>query len=391
MLFGKYMKIKSINASYSSRKVNIQDVEFNKGLTLLVGASGVGKTQILDAICDIKTVALGESINGFSWQIEFSIDEHDYLWSGEFNGVEEDALARVQGLFSKSKSRSNSNARIKTEQLYIDSDLIIHREEEQIIFKGSPTLKLAPNESCIKLLQQENLITPIFESFKKVKLIASQDETPFANIAVGLNNQEFNSFNELRALTSHVLEKAYLCQNNFEDKFEDICEAYKEIFPFIKNIEIMQTELNIPNSDGKKLYQYMYRILEDGVEDWIYQEQISSGMKKVFLQLCYLLLSPPQSIFLIDEFENGFGVNCIDAISEWLLKPNMKYQFIITSHHPYIINHIPSKRWKIVSRNKNIIQAYEADRFLDESNHESFIKLINLPIYKLGASTNIDN
>ncbi|MGL5213231.1 MAG: AAA family ATPase, partial [Acinetobacter junii] len=271
------MKIKSINASYSSRKVNIQDVEFNKGLTLLVGASGVGKTQILDAICDIKTVALGESINGFSWQIEFSIDEHDYLWSGEFNGVEEDALARVQGLFSKSKSRSNSNARIKTEQLYIDSDLIIHREEEQIIFKGSPTLKLAPNESCIKLLQQENLITPIFESFKKVKLIASQDETPFANIAVGLNNQDFNSFNELRALTSHILEKAYLCQNKFEDKFEDICEAYKEIFPFIKNIEIMQTELNIPNSDGKKLYQYMYRILEDGVEDWIYQEQISSG------------------------------------------------------------------------------------------------------------------
>lgn len=114
-------------------------------------------------------------------------------------------------------------------------------------------------------------------------------------------------------------------------------------------------------------------------------------MKKVFLQLCYLLLSPPHSVFLIDEFENGFGVNCIDAISEWLLKPNMKYQFIITSHHPYIINHIPSKRWKIVSRNKNIIQAYEADQFLDESNHESFIKLINLPIYKLGASTNIDN
>uniref|UniRef100_UPI0012506506 AAA family ATPase n=1 Tax=Acinetobacter junii TaxID=40215 RepID=UPI0012506506 len=196
---------------------------------------------------------------------------------------------------------------------------------------------------------------------------------------------------ELRALTSHILEKAYLCQNKFEDKFEDICEAYKEIFPFIKNIEIMQTELNIPNSDGKKLYQYMYRILEDVVEDWIYQEKISSGMKKVFLQLCYLLLSPPQSIFLIDEFENGFWVNCIDAISEWLLTPIMKYQFIITSHHPYIINHIPSKRWKIVSRNKNIIQAYEADRFLDESNHESFIKLINLPIYKLGASTNIDN
>ncbi len=384
------MKIKSINASYSSRKVNIQDVEFNKGLTLLVGASGVGKTQILDSICDIKAVAMGESINGFCWQIEFSIDENEYLWLGKFNGVEEDALNRVKSLFSSSKSRNNSNAHIKTESLYINSDLVIHREEEQIIFNGSPTLKLAPNESCIKLLQQENLISPIYESFKKVKLITSHDETPFANIAVGVNDQEFNDFNELRILTSHILEKAYLCQHQFNNKFEDICEAYKEIFPFIKNVEIVQTELNIPNSDGKKLYQYMYRILEDGVENWIYQEQISSGMKKVFLQLCYLMLSPPKSILLIDEFENGFGVNCIDAISEWLLKPNLKYQFIITSHHPYIINHIPSKRWKIVSRNKNIIQAYEADTLLDDSNHESFIKLINLPIYKLGASTNID-
>ena len=213
------MKIKSINASYSSRKVNIQDVEFNKGLTLLVGASGVGKTQILDSICDIKAVAMGESINGFCWQIEFSIDENEYLWSGKFNGVEEDALNRVKSLFSSSKSRNNSNAHIKTESLYINSDLVIHREEEQIIFNGSPTLKLAPNESCIKLLQQENLISPIYESFKKVKLITSHDETPFANIAVGVNDQEFNDFNELRILTSHILEKAYLCQHQFNNKF----------------------------------------------------------------------------------------------------------------------------------------------------------------------------
>jgi recombinational DNA repair ATPase RecF len=54
------MKIQSLSVKYSTRNICIQDVEFNNGLSLLVGVSGVGKTQILDAICDIKQIALGK-------------------------------------------------------------------------------------------------------------------------------------------------------------------------------------------------------------------------------------------------------------------------------------------------------------------------------------------
>ncbi|MCB4235556.1 hypothetical protein LDL59_11875 [Kaistella anthropi] len=54
-------------------------------LTLLVGASGVGKTQILRALMALKQIAGGSSINGINWKIEFStLSNQSYVWEGEF-------------------------------------------------------------------------------------------------------------------------------------------------------------------------------------------------------------------------------------------------------------------------------------------------------------------
>ncbi|MOA29450.1 hypothetical protein D3C78_1504630 [compost metagenome] len=61
-------------------------------------------------------------------------------------------------------------------------------------------------------------------------------------------------------------------------------------------------------------------------------------------------------------------------------------QFILTSHHPYIINNIPLDNWKIVSRKAGVVDNYSAEHFnLQESNHEAFTKLINLSVYFDGA------
>ena len=63
------------------------------------------------------------------------------------------------------------------------------------------------------------------------------------------------------------------------------------------------------------------------------------------------------------------------------------YQFIVTSHHPYIINKIPVEKWKIVNREKNVIKSYKAKDYIDSSNHDSFIKLINSNFYMHGIHT----
>jgi len=82
---------------------------------------------------------------------------------------------------------------------------------------------------------------------------------------------------------------------------------------------------------------------------------------------------------LIDEFENSLGVNCIDSITQDLLFGNNQLQFIITSHHPYIINNISPKFWKIVTRKAGIITVYSAQDFhISPSQQKAFIDLINV-------------
>ncbi|MGD1715765.1 AAA family ATPase [Dapis sp. BLCC M172] len=93
---------------------------------------------------------------------------------------------------------------------------------------------------------------------------------------------------------------------------------------------------------------------EKGVSNWILPPHISSGMFKTLMYISELYLSPEGSVILIDEFEKSLGVNCLDSVTDLILE-NPRLEFIITSHHPYIINNIGNKYWKIVTHQGNII------------------------------------
>jgi AAA15 family ATPase/GTPase len=59
-------------------------------------------------------------------------------------------------------------------------------------------------------------------------------------------------------------------------------------------------------------------------------------MFKTLMYIAEIYLSPEGAVVLIDEFENSLGSNCIDAVTD-ILTERQDLQFIITSHHPYII------------------------------------------------------
>ena len=78
------MKILNLTYEDKALKWSLEKANFEK-LTLLVGASGVGKTQILNSIMKLKAIADGKSISGIKWNIEFVTLENElYNWSGEF-------------------------------------------------------------------------------------------------------------------------------------------------------------------------------------------------------------------------------------------------------------------------------------------------------------------
>ena len=117
-------------------------------------------------------------------------------------------------------------------------------------------------------------------------------------------------------------------------------------------------------------------ILEKEVQTWV--TNISSGMLKTLMYISELYLSPDGCVFLIDEFENSLGVNCLDQVTELILD-NQRSQFFVTSHHPYIINNISPAFWKIVTRQQGTVTLKNASDFhISESRQKAFIDLINI-------------
>ncbi len=88
------MRIKSLYCKNHFFEWEIKEIDFsNANTTLLVGISGVGKTQILKAIANLQYIVDGASINGFEWNVKFSIGAKNYFWEGIF-----DTLTSVEGL-----------------------------------------------------------------------------------------------------------------------------------------------------------------------------------------------------------------------------------------------------------------------------------------------------
>lgn len=124
-------------------------------------------------------------------------------------------------------------------------------------------------------------------------------------------------------------------------------------------------------------YTVLY-IKEKGFSSWIKQSNISSGMLKTLMYISELYLSPKGSVMLIDEFENSLGVNCLDSMTE-IVTDNKDLQFILTSHHPYIINNISPKHWKIVTRQGGVVQVKDPQELgISKSREKAFIDLINI-------------
>ena len=87
------MKIISLRLKNNFLGWDFDEVDFSSNLTLLVGVSGAGKTQILWAITDLKRITNGGAINGFEWKIKFStVNGTKFIWEGSFDTIETDDL-----------------------------------------------------------------------------------------------------------------------------------------------------------------------------------------------------------------------------------------------------------------------------------------------------------
>lgn len=384
--FEGIMKINLISFKNEVREWKFDEVAFDD-LTLLVGISGVGKTQILRSIVELKRIANGYNANGIRWKIHFqTIENINFIWEGKFenNKFPDDALVVED---EDNENIKKQGSKIVFENLYRDNILIIERDTEKILFQKKIMPKLDSNESILKILKEEELIKPAYESFNRIIFrdhTISESETRFFKSQNYYEKalKKYKTLENLRNSNLDTKDKLFLVQKISYDTFEEIKDRFIDVFQQVEDLRVEPIKEDMPFEIN------LIQIKEKGVKNWITQDKISSGMLRTLKHISEMFLWADGTLILIDEFENSLGLNCINVLSHDLLTESRRIQFIATSHHPYVINHIPHANWKLVTREGGHIQVYDTKRFsLERSSHDNFIKLINLKEYREGIKT----
>ena len=370
------MKFKSITARNKRTGWNIENMQFNPMLTLLVGASGVGKTNVLNIVRMLTRVAKGESFNGFAWEVEFELNRRDYVWEGEFEIIE------ANQTLMRAMEVGDAHASVVREMILDKGEIIVMRSSDGIRYKGNDLVKLDNAKSIVELLKEEPSIKPIYDGFIQCyELEMTDNSRQFEpNLSKYKGLMDLDHIKQLGYLSP--LEKLYLLRVNKLKEFELIGQTFRTIFPSVEMIDVAMSKA------FDNYFVIELKIKEKDVDSWIGQLDISSGMFRTMLQITALVLANDGDVIMIDEFENGLGVNCINELADLIMEPEADIQVVMTSHHPYIINTIPVKDWKILTRNGSNVQVHTAEELHigEHSKHEAFMQLMQTPEYKTGQN-----
>lgn len=366
------MFIEKLWAQNKALEWEIQEINFSP-FNLLVGASGVGKTQILRTLMELMLQGKGHSTNGLSWDISIREQGHHFRWKGITDYKEEEPYSNlfVPPIILQEEVFYN-NKQIFSRS-YVDGD-------HQTFYKGNPIPKLTVNSSAIHLIQEEEFLM-MWKSFFKV-IYSSLAFHPNFHMPFDPNHQAFQSIEDIQESRFHILAKLFYLQQFVPTIFEQIKASFCQVFPQVYDIQIVYIE---PSSEQKSRPKPFVQIKLSEMKRWISQNEMSAGMLKSLLHLAEIYLCPHESVIIIDEFENSLGVNCIDEVLKEMYLFRQDLQFIITSHHPYIINSVDFQHWKLVTRNGGVISTHAASEFnLGKSRHKAFTQLINLEAYQTG-------
>ncbi len=270
------------------------------------------------------------------------------------------------------------------EELYLNGDLLAERKENEIKLGGIATPRLSSYKSVLNLFNEEESIALVSDSFNK---IMQSDDSDAKGIHLNENFdnylKKYSTLESIQNASVPVYLKLALAYKNQPDAFNTIKNHFTDVFTQVEDIKLEPSEESIFPFSVRNTPHLQIR--EKNVSKWISQNKISSGMLKTLMQISLLFLCAEGTVILIDEFENSLGINCIDALTENLLYDRRNLQFIVTSHHPYIINAIGMEHWKVVSRNGGIVSTKDAKEYnLGKSRHESFKQLIQLTDYREG-------
>jgi hypothetical protein len=373
------MKIISYEADAGPNDLHFSKMHFSQ-LNLIVGDSATGKTRLLNTIfnCGVMAVQRDKLYFG-SWDITFEHQGQLYRWIIQAGGEKGDEKVQIEKI-----------VKVKGDG---EEEVLVSRTPMDFIFVDKVLPKLAPRETSITLLHEEDLIKPIHSAFSSImrrsffgpdlELAGSFESIP----QVFLDKiRKSRNKDDIFPLNLGLSGRLYILSQYFKDVYGRICKEFMSVFPFVLNYDVLNAEKFGVHMPG---ICPVFAVQEKHMgQTWVPLNELSSGMKKVLLILTDIFTMPENGgVYLLDEYENSLGLNAINFFPSILFESGTKSQFIITSHHPYIIGNVPVKSWIVLHRKgKEVLvkQGEALEERYSKSKQKAFVQLINDPFFTEG-------
>lgn len=373
--------MKIINYEFSDVEDLFSPVKFSH-VNLFVGASGSGKTRFFNTIFNLGSfICTNQNFKRGRWNLTFAIGVKNYEYSLN-------VTSDPDGKYEISEEKLNT---IEKDGL---QKSLLRREGAKCYFRDTELPKFPRNNSLIWSLREEEEIGLVHSNFGLIlRRNFAESAIQDAKDLVNLPSEMIAAMDRKKSLTdiyhfplASLSANLFLLKKVFPAKFELVKTQFCQIFTNITEFDVKaRIEFRLPeHPDNLPLLA----IKEAGVKDWIPIAALSSGMIKVLIILTDLEKFPDECIYMIDEYENSLGINAIDFLPD-LIEQYPTTQFLITSHHPYILNNIDVRNWYVFNRKGAKTQIKYGDELADRyglSKQDAFSQLINDPFFNNGGA-----
>jgi AAA domain, putative AbiEii toxin, Type IV TA system len=376
------VKIRSLVFADPSRSGwSVDRLELGPAMNLFVGASGSGKTRLLNILFNIGLLATKENFYSGTWTLSFEHRDVRYTW--KYHGA---------------AAEDPEERQIESEELWVGTPehierRIFERTPTDFAYEGKTLPRLAKHNSGIYLLREDEAIKPIHEGFSRImrRRFWSEDLSASVNMQstprhVIARLKRRPNLEDLFMLTAPLHVSLYLLKTYFPQEYEVISDQFTRVFPFVERIDIGRADEVMRMPLGADIPVAV--IKERGISQRVPLNEIASGMQKVLLIIVDIITSPDDLIYMIDEYENSLGVNAIDFLPAFIAECGGARQFIVTTHHPLLINAIPVRDWYVFHRKGlsiRVTHGHELESRYGSSKQQRFIQLINDPLYTDGV------
>lgn len=259
--------------------------------------------------------------------------------------------------------RKEQGGKVASESLQVsennkDFTTYIKREENRALYKSSKTGRCATRLS----IDDADLVINKLSAFDGLFYNAIIKELLNINVYVDRHFDTdsgygitFMSEQELTDLTLkpevNIPKTLYRIKNDYPDKYELLCNAYKSLFPSVKDLEVQEFSSKMPNiiiKDGNNDIPsfsdkvYILYVNDDNLSYHINFMAMSVGERRILLLLTFVVLAQINNydLICIEEPENSINPNLLKRFLYTIKELSEDTKILYSSHSPYLINYM---------------------------------------------------